>query len=251
MDLDRILTLFDAEVRARPAAAPGTKMERLGALVLLTGAFNYVSSWDLRADTVQAAVRDCAAHFRALGEELLWRVYDHDEPSGLSACLADEGFQPDPSGTLMFLDLDDAPVMAPIAGAEVRRVRTLEDLDDFIQANGRAFGQEEPWQRAAFGQRLGDPDFVLLTAYAQGQAAASARLEMADGRPFGLLFGGGVVPAYRGLGLYRALVAARATAAKARGLRYLSIEARDTSRPILERLGFVPAVREVTWVLRP
>ena len=33
--------------------------------------------------------------------------------------------------------------------------------------------------------------------------------------------------------------------------RYLSIEARDTSRPILERLSFVPAVREVTWVLRP
>ena len=30
-----------------------------------------------------------------------------------------------------------------------------------------------------------------------------------------------------------------------------STEARDTSRPILEKLGFVPAARETTWVLRP
>lgn len=251
MDLDRVLALFDADVRVSPMAAPGTTVQRAGPLVLLTGGFNYVSWWDLSADTARAAVRDCATHFRARGEELLWRVYDHDEPSELSNLLADEGFEPDPPGTLMFFDLEQGPISAPAEGVEVRRVRSIDGLDDFIAANGQAFGQEEPWQRAVFGERLDDPGLVLLVAYAEGRPVASARMEIAEGRPFGLLFGGGVAPAYRGLGVYRALVAARVDEAKARGLRYLSIEARDTSRPILERLGFVPAVRETTWVLRP
>jgi hypothetical protein len=39
--------------------------------------------------------------------------------------------------------------------------------------------------------------------------------------------------------------------ARDRGLKYLSTEARETSRPILQRLGFIPAVRETTWVLSP
>jgi hypothetical protein len=46
------------------------------------------------------------------------------------------------------------------------------------------------------------------------------------------------------------LVHARAEEAGRQGLRYLSTEARETSRPILERLGFTAAAREVTWVLR-
>ncbi|MBA4013366.1 MAG: GNAT family N-acetyltransferase [Phenylobacterium sp.] len=250
MDLDRVLALFDADVRVSPVAAPGTQVRRAGPLVLLTGGFNYVSWWDLSADTAPAAVRDCATRFRTRSEELLWRVYDHDQPSNLSACLADEGFEPDLSGTLMFFDLEQECLPAPVDGVEVRRVRSIDDLDDFVRANGEAFGQEEPWQRDAFRDRLDDPDLALFVAYVQGRPVASARLEMAEGRAFGLLFGGGVAPAHRGQGLYRALVAVRAAEAKARGLRYLSIEARDTSRPILERLGFAPAVRETTWVLR-
>lgn len=250
MDLDRTLALFDADVRVSPVAAPGTKVRRAGPLVLLTGGFNYVSWWDLPADAAPAAVRDCATHFRAQGEDLLWRVYDHDGPPNLSACLAEEGFEPDPPGTLMFFDLEEA-VPAPVDRIDVRRVRSLDDLDDFISANGQAFGQEEPWQRAVFGERLDDPDLALFVAYGEERPVASARLEMGEGRSFGPLFGGGVAPAHRGQGLYRALVAARAAEAKRRGLRYLSIEARDTSRPILERLGFVPAGRETTWVLRP
>ena len=43
--------------------------------------------------------------------------------------------------------------------------------------------------------------------------------------------------AYRGRGVYRALVAARATSALAHGCTVLQVDASDDSRPILERLG--------------
>jgi GNAT superfamily N-acetyltransferase len=97
---------------------------------------------------------------------------------------------------------------------------------------------------------LADPDLGLYVAYMDGMAAASARIEMSDAWSFGLLQGGGVAPPHRRQGLYRALVAARAEEARARGLRYLTCDARETSRPILEGLGFVPATKAVLWTLR-
>ena len=250
MDLDLVLARFDAEVRANPAPPAGIAVERRDGLVLLTGVFNYVSAWELTTQTMGAVVAKQAAWFRARGEALMWRVYDHDGPPGLAACLSEAGFEPDAPGSLMFFDLADELTGPPAGDVEVRRVRTPADLDGFIRAGGKAFGQEEPWQREAFAQRLDDPDTMLFVAWVCGEAVASARLEMATGRSFGLLFGGGVAPDHRGQGLYRALVAARVFEARRRGLAYLSVEARDTSRPILERLGFVPVCRETTWTLR-
>lgn len=249
MDLDLVLARFDAEVRAHPTPPAGIVVERRRGLVLLTGGFNYVSAWDLTALTMGAVVAEQAGWFRAQGQELMWRIYDHDGPPGLAACLSAAGFEPDPPGTLMFFDLTQDLAAATAHGVEVRRIRTLGELEGFVSASGLAFGQEEPWQREAFAKQLDDPDMALFVAWVGGKAVASARLEMAAGRSFGLLFGGGVAPTHRGQGLYRALVAARAQEARARGLAYLSIEARDTSRPILERLGFVPAGRETIWKL--
>ncbi|HTX49603.1 MAG TPA: GNAT family N-acetyltransferase, partial [Caulobacteraceae bacterium] len=59
----------------------------------------------------------------------------------------------------------------------------------------------------------------------------------------------GAVPDYRGRGAYRALVAARADEARRRGHRFLTVDARETSRPILERLGFQPLATVRGWTL--
>jgi GNAT superfamily N-acetyltransferase len=124
----------------------------------------------------------------------------------------------------------------------------MEDLHGFIAASEVAFGHEQSCWLAAFSNRLGDPDLALYHALVSGQPVASARLEL--GSPnFGLLFGGCVSPAHRRQGLYRALVAARAQEAKHWGCRYLATDARETSRPILQNLGFVRAASETTWVL--
>ena len=48
---------------------------------------------------------------------------------------------------------------------------------------------------------------------------------------------GGVLPEYRGRGIYRALVARRAQLAIEGGYSILQVDASDDSRPILERLG--------------
>jgi ribosomal protein S18 acetylase RimI-like enzyme len=249
MDVEHVRALYDLEVRARPQAQPGIVVERVGDLVRITGPFNFISTWSLTAETAPEAIADQIDYSRNHGLELLWRVYDHDQPTGLSGLLKAAGLSAHPSETLMLFDLADE-IAAP-AGVEVRRARTLDELDAFVRIGGQAFGAEESWRRDAYAERLDDPDLGLYVAYADGVAAASARLEMSADWSFGLLMGGGVAPEHRGGGLYRALVAARAAEARARGLKYLASDARETSRPILQRLGFAPAGRAQMWASRP
>lgn len=53
------------------------------------------------------------------------------------------------------------------------------------------------------------------------------------------MMGGVVLPAFRGRGLYRALVDARLALARQRGIELAtSLAKSDTSAPILERMGF-------------
>jgi len=248
MDLGHVLTQYDSEVRARPQAQPGFEIERTGGVTRLTGHFNFICWWDLTPATAREAVASQAAYFRSRGEELIWRVYEHDKPAGLGNWLAEAGFEPEPPGTLMIFDLANQ-LEAPVGPeTEIRRVTTMADLQGFVEAAGAAFGQEESWRLAAYSSRLDDPNLGLYVALVSGKPVASARLEMASPN-FGFLFGGGVSPSYRRQGLYRALVAERAKEAKRRGCRYLSTDARETSRPILQNLGFICAASETTWVL--
>jgi GNAT superfamily N-acetyltransferase len=249
MDVEHVRALYDAEVRARPQAQPGIAVERLDDLVRVTGPFNFISAWSLAAETAPKAIATQIDYSRRHGLELLWRVYEHDQPAELSRLLEAAGLEPHPSETLMLFDLADE-IDAP-AGVEARRVGTLDELDAFVRIGGRAFGTEESWRLDAYAGRLDDPDLGLYVAYVDGTAAASARLEMSADWSFGLLQGGGVAPEHRGSGLYRALVAARAAEARARGVKYLTSDARETSRPILERLGFAPAGQAQMWGWRP
>ena len=70
-----------------------------------------------------------------------------------------------------------------------------------------------------------------------------------QGRAFASIWGGCTIPAFRGKGAFRAIVAARAATARQRGYAYLTVDARETSRPILERLGFVPLTSVTGWFL--
>ena len=53
---------------------------------------------------------------------------------------------------------------------------------------------------------------------------------------------------WRGHGIYRALVSARAGSAIGRGVRYLQSDCTAMSRPILERSGLVPVTTTTPFV---
>ncbi|MEU6442811.1 acetyltransferase [Streptomyces sp. NPDC047046] len=79
----------------------------------------------------------------------------------------------------------------------------------------------------------------------------AARIEFVPGTDFAGLWGGSTLAAWRGRGLYRATVAARARIAAARGVRYLQVDASADSAPILRRLGFLELTTTTPYIWTP
>jgi GNAT superfamily N-acetyltransferase len=248
MDARAVLARYDAEIRADPPAEPG--VERLWAEGVLRtiGAYNFIGWWDFPASEARAAAAREAAFFA--GKEVEWKVFSHDRPAGLGEALAAAGFEQGERETFLALDLDgNVPLHDPPAGIEVREVADAAGAADLVAVSDAAFGRAEPWRLEALIARLGDPTQALFVAYDGERPISSGRLELAPGKAFAGLYGGGTAPDYQGRGVYSALVAARAAQARRRGHRYLTVDARETSRPILERLGFEPLATIHAWTL--
>ncbi len=249
-----ILARYDAEMRLEPPHGAGTRVERAGDVVRERGAaHNLIAYWTFDAAGAERAVAEQAAYFRGLSESVEWKLYAHDAPSNLAAVLAAHGFEPDETETLMVLALDStehAPRVDP--GVTVREVSSDSDLATYIGVTTRAFGRDASSSVDALGARIfgAGADTIAYVAYVDGEAAGAGRLELAPGRSFASLWGGGTEPASRHRGVYRSLVAERSARARARGYAYVTVDARETSRPILERLGFFALTTVQGWKLR-
>ncbi len=253
MDSREILSLYDQEMRQNPAQTPGgVQVERTGPVVRLRGSFNCILYSRLEETTAPQVVRDEADLFRRAGTSVEWKVFGHDGPKELEALLAQEGFLPGPPETLLVLPLAGGVLPGgAVPGIEVRQVKGEEGFRDALEANVGAFGEEARRNSAEYTEILRAPDQALFVAYAQDVPVASGRVELPPHRSFAGLYGGGTLPAFRRQGIYRALVAARGALAQSLGYRYLTVDARESSRPILERLGFLPLTRTRAWVLDP
>ena len=100
--------------------------------------------------------------------------------------------------------------------------------------------------------RAAAPDGLSIhVAYVEDAPVAAGWTRFERESPFASLWGGATLPAYRRRGIYRALVAARVNEARARGFRFATVDARETSRPILSLLGFARLAPVVGYVWTP
>ena len=249
IDAASILARYDAEIRADPSAVAGLQRTWVDGVLRTTGAYNFITWWEFSRERAAAIVAREAAYFAGLGGEIEWKVYCHDRPLDLEALLSDAGFVADEAETFLVLDLEASDIGAdPPPGIDIRQVNEAAGFAEHVAASALAFGQD--WLQADIRARLADPNLALYVAYADRQPICSGRLETLPGRAFAGLWGGGTAPGYRGRGIYRAMVAARANEAARRGCRYLTVDARETSRPILQRLGFEAVATIRGWVLK-
>lgn len=204
--------------------------------------FTTVSRLRLDPDEIGEAIHEVREEIaRREHKQAIWNVSSSATPADLVDRLCTHGFVPDDHATSLVLKTEPPPAPAAIAA---RRIETIEEFKLAAQLTRRAFGASErdaEWdavveerfaaERAGFSPRC-------YLAFLDGEAVGSANLIVEDGCPGALLIGGGVVPEARGHGVYRALVRARWDDAAASGVEALCVQARATSRPILERLGF-------------
>ena len=218
MDPTEILGLFDEQMRRR--AAPDHLFVSNGWSAVL---------WrpdDSEVEPLVARMRDVPGHVE-------WKYYSHDGPE-LRERLFAAGLEPEDEETVVVAEA--ASIAPPSAGVELR-VAT----DEFVELAERVFGRSH-------GSGLPEVS-VAVVAVVDGKPVSGGRVDFEQGVEFAGLFGGITLPEYRGRGLYRATVAKRAELARERGYRWLYSDALPTSRPILERLGFVPMTTTTPFVI--
>ena len=200
----------------------------------------------LAAEDVVPAVEEIRALLRARGRGgAEWELGESCTPPDLIERLAALGILADEDEPVAIgMVLAAGSEMPEPPGISARMVASVEELVSARRIQHEAFGataEEVELEQA-------DEDFAsegstgsTFLAFVEGRPVAAG---YASYTPLGLLlFGGATLPAERGRGAYRALVAARAREAASRGTPLLVTHAGQMSRPILERLGFTPVAR--------
>lgn len=255
MDHVAVLALFDRDMRegARPDS-PGARVERVDKVVRQVGTeqgWNGVIWSDLDDSIADAAIAEQMRYFGDLGREFEWKLYGHDKPEDLGKRLRAAGFVAQPEETLMIAELGDLALDAqPPEGVRLLPVTDRAGVDLVADVHEQAFGTDSTRLRhQLLAQLTGDEDNVVAVVALAGDVPVSAaRMEMVPGTRFAGLWGGGTVEAWRGRGIYRALVSHRARVAAERGYRYVQVDATSQSRPVLARLGFEPLTTTTPYV---
>lgn len=214
MVAETILELFDEQVRRAEVDEDGLHVGDGWSAVL----------WPPRD------IEHTLARLRALPGHVEWKWYSHDPP-GIRERLLAEGLEPGD---------EEAVLLAEAASIPPPEHETAVDPDAFMHVVAKVFDRTYDLPGEA----------VPVVVFVDGEPVSCGRVDLPSQGEFAGLFGGATLPAFRGRGLYRATVAARAQIARAHGYRWLYVDALPTSRPILERLGFEQITSTVPFLPR-
>jgi GNAT superfamily N-acetyltransferase len=253
VDQPAVLAAFDEQMRRRPVAGPGVRVEaeeRLTRTVGADGSWSAVVWSDLTETDADEAIAAEAA--RATGS-LEWKLYSHDRPVDLPDRLKAAGFRPEPAETFLVAEIADLDLPVPDpAGVHLSLVNDPDGVTTMLRVHDAVFGPGTTHPSVAEAVRtaltLRPRPIEALVAWAGEEPVSAGRVEFHEGTDFASLWGGGTLPAWRGRGVFRALVGHRALLAGDRGFRYLQVDALPASRPILERMGFRPLAETTPWM---
>ena len=209
---------------------------------------------DLDASSADAEIARQIARFAPLGADFEWKLYSHDPPEDLGQRLIAAGFRPEPEEALLVADTAELPTAIALPeGIRLLPVTDAAGVRLVVRAHEEAFGAPHPsLERKLLAQLAEGPEsMAAVVALAGDLPICAGRIEFSRGTQFASLWGGGTAPAWRGRGVYSALVAYRTRLAVERGYRYLQVDSSPDSQPILARLGFIRLGTTTPYVFRP
>ncbi|MFJ9847780.1 GNAT family N-acetyltransferase [Streptomyces sp. NPDC101150] len=251
---------YDAQLRARGFAPGRAGAERIGPVLRTVhsqqgGLILYRDLGGLDGPELDAFIAAQRAHFAALGKPVEWKYHSHDLPADLPERLLAAGFTPGDRETVVIGEAADAAAEPRLPeGVRLREVTTRDDFARIQALAEEVWGDDWSWLPPAMADWVsgaGDPCTVLVAESPAGEVVSAAWARFHTGTEFASLWGGSTLPGWRGRGLYRVLVGARATLAVRRGFRYVQVDALETSRPVLARLGLVAAATTIPYIWRP
>jgi GNAT superfamily N-acetyltransferase len=263
-DVPELLAVYDAQLRdyVHDPLPGGARAERDGPLLRLLGlgGRGWVVYRDLGgldgADLDDLIARQVRV-FAERGERFEWKLHGHDQPADLPSRLCAAGFVPEEQETVVIARVNE--VAGPPRPPDSVSLREVTERSDFeriaaVQPDIWQYDDEPPtWLAESLdAEKRADPDYLtVVVAESDGAVVCAAWVRFEEGTDFATFWGGGTVPAWRGRGVYRALIAHRANLAAERGFRFIEVDASDNSCPILERLGFAAVTTTTPYVWSP
>ena len=262
--MSELLAAHDAQVRARiPNPLPrGITVERDGPVVRFLkpldsdrqGFVCYRNLDGLTGSEIDELIARQVQVFAERGQRFEWKLYGHDLPSDLPDRLLAAGLVPEEEETVLIAPADVVPGAPPLPrGVSLREVTDRADFDRIATLEDEIWG-EGPRTIAEMleSERAANPDgLTVVVAEADSEVVCAGWVRFEEGTEFATLWGGATLPAWRGRGIYRALVAYRVGRAVERECRFLEVDASVNSRPILERLGFVAVTTTTPYIWSP
>ncbi|MGQ3383518.1 GNAT family N-acetyltransferase [Glutamicibacter sp. TV12E] len=245
---EHFLDLYDRQLRTDAETPSALQVQRLGPLRLVTfahgrGFITYprITGHDpLLADLAEEALDYFSCQPQITKVE--FKTRGHDYAPGLDQKLRALGFTAQDPESIMIGEMSslfsDQP--AP-SGVQLRQISADHEVEAMCRMADQAFGEPyDPSTTQALIARLAKNDGMeLWVASIDGQMVGAGRLEPVANTEFAGLWGGGVLPGYRGRGIYRALTDARARSAAGSGYCFVHSDSTEYSRPILEAQGLV------------
>ena len=262
MDHEAALAAYDVHVRqnTRPDGT-GAVFESDGRVVRRiapAGQGGCCVIWSaLDQACADAVIAEQVAALSSRAGPLEWKLFSYDLPPDLPSRLSAAGFIAQEPESLMIAEAREVLSIlagaAPPAGVELRRVTGPEGVDLVARVHEMVFGADESALRASLlSQLAGDPGATdLVVALAGEEPVSAGRIEFVPGTMFAGLWGGGTLPGWRRRGIYRALVRDRAEIAVQKDSQYLTVDASEQSRPILERAGFTCVATTTPYLWSP
>lgn len=255
MDQTAALAAFDRQLRnvVRPTL-DGGRFERVGRVIRCLSdnpdGWSGVEWSDLDETNADEVIAEQLRFFAEQGRTVEWKWYAYDQPADLPERLRAAGLEPGEEEALMIADVADVPQdIAPPADIRIVDVSDENGLQQVKLVHDKVFGGDHGPMIDGMRDRLRtNPEAVApVLALAGDEPVCAARADFHVGTDFASLWGGGTLPEWRGKGIYRAMVSHRTRLAVERGYRYLRTDALPTSRPILEKLGFVRLTTTVPY----
>ncbi len=202
------------------------------------GTLNEVAFSQVEPGDAERVIDETIAACRAAAQPVKWWVGPWTRPEDMGARLQRRGFV---RSDVRAMGCETSRRFSPTPGLEVVEIQK-ERLDVFLDTQWRGWfdsgAPSEVDREVHLAALAATPRVAHLFATERGgELVGTSALLVRDG--FGYLLGGQVLASARGLGAYRAMVAARLAFLAARGMGYAVTQARaGTSAPILEKLGF-------------
>ena len=251
-----LLAAYDEQLRGQAESDSAVETDYDGPLVRVhyrhRGFIGYRSLEGLSNRPLDALIDRQVTHFAERGQAFEWKTRGHDWPSDLPERLRAHGFAPEPRETVL-IGVAARMAVDPIVPDDVtvRSVRADEDMRRIAAMESSVWDEDWGWLADELIGLVAGGHTEVLVAESMDQVVSAGWIVYKPGTDFAGIWGGSTLKAWRGRGIYRALVAQRAQLAVGHGYRFLQVDASDDSRPILQRLGFVAVTTTTPYVWTP